>query len=167
LEEAITAGKSVNELNIIRQEFSLFDASRIFLEMLDRIDRPVILAFDEVDYITPGSPIANHWRGDFIEFWRNIRAGYQAASRSQKKLSVLVSGVSSKWFSVESIDGIENAALSFVPEEYLSPLPRGAAVAMIKSMGPVAGLTFEEVAADYIAACCSDMHRNDSKTYFC
>lgn len=157
IEGALQTNKSVAELKTISQEFSLFDASRLLVETIEQLDRPLILAFDEVDYITPGSPVAPHWKGGFIEFWRNIRAGYQASARSGKKVSVLVCGVSSKWFSVEAIDGIENAALSFVPEEYLMPLPRGAAIAMIKKVGGMAGLHFAEVAAEHIASCCSDM----------
>jgi len=125
--------------------------------VIERVEKPLILAFDEIDYITPGSPTCSHWRTEFIEFWRNMRANYQAASRSGRRVSILLSGVSSKWFSVESIEGIENAALSFIPEEYLSSLPRGAAKAMIESIGPMAGLRFDETAADYIAECCSDM----------
>lgn len=57
----------------------------------------------------------------------------------------------------ESISGVENAALAFVPEEYLSPLPRGASIAMIRTMGPTAGLIFNEGSADYVAKSCSDV----------
>jgi hypothetical protein len=157
IETVVQSKKSVAELKTISSPFNLFDASRLFIDAIEQLDRPLILVFDEVDYITPGSPVAPHWKGGFIEFWRNIRAGYQAAARSGKKVSVLICGVSSKWFSVEAIDGIENAALSFVPEEYLTPLPRGAATAMIKKVGSMAGLHFAEGAADQVASCCSDM----------
>lgn len=37
------------------------------------------------------------------------------------------------------------------------PLPRGAAVAMIRSVGSIAGLKFEDATADFIASSCSDM----------
>lgn len=147
----------VYDLQISEEDVSISIASSEFSKSLMTLNRPCLIAFDEVDYITPGSPTADHWRRDFIDFWRNIRAGYQSASRAGIKLSILVCGVSSKWFSVEAIDGVENAALSFVPEEYLSPLPRGAATAMIKNVGTMAGLQFEEAAANAIAAACSDM----------
>lgn len=51
----------------------------------------------------------------------------------------MVGGVSTYWFTVESIGGIENAALSFIPEEYLSPMPEGATIAMLRRLGRVAG----------------------------
>jgi hypothetical protein len=147
----------VYEIEVKTGVENMAQASRQFAESMLLLKAPCIIAFDEVDYITPGSPTADHWRREFVDFWRNIRAGYQAANRAGLKLSVLVCGVSSKWFSVESIDGVENAALSFVPEEYLSPLPRGAAIAMIKNVGAMAGLQFEEAAANTISAACSDM----------
>lgn len=157
IERLSESGQAVGDISIISKEFSMFDASKILLETIEKSKKPIIIAFDEVDYISPGSPSSKHWQTEFIEFWRNIRAAYQAALRNNQRLSILVCGVSSKWFSVESIDGVENAALAFVPEEYLSPLPRGAAVAMIRSVGTMAGLQFDESAADAIAACSSDM----------
>ncbi len=136
---------------------TLEEASRALIAGVEQVRKPLVIMFDEVDYITPASPVAPHWKSDFIDFWRNMRAAYQAAMRTDRKLSIVVSGVSSKWFAVESIDGIENAALAFVPEEYLSPLPRGAAVAMIRSMGPLAGLNFDEASAERVASTCSDL----------
>jgi len=117
----------------------------------------VILFFDEIDYITPSSPTASHWSGGFNAFWRNLRSVYQEISRESQNLSMLVCGVSSKWFLVESIAGVENAALSLLPEEYLSPLPRGATVAMIKRLGRTAGLQFDEPVATQIGEACADM----------
>ena len=53
---------------------------------------------------------------------------------------MLIGGVSTYWFTVESIDGVENAVLAFIPEEYLSPMPEGATVAMLRRLGRIAGL---------------------------
>lgn len=117
----------------------------------------LILVFDEVDYITPGSPTAEHWRNEFNIFWRNLRVIYQRMMITGKSLSIFISGVSSKWFAIEAINGVENAALSFVPEEYLSPLPRGAAEAMIRRLGKTAGLLFSIEAAWAIGDACSNM----------
>ncbi|MEP5623509.1 MAG: hypothetical protein ABJP82_13140, partial [Hyphomicrobiales bacterium] len=124
---------------------------------ISKFEIPVVLVFDEVDYLTPGSPTNAAWREEFNLFWRNVRAIYQHCKLSDRNVSIFVSGVSSKWFSVESIDGIENAALAFVPEEYLSPLPRGAAVAMIRRLGKQAGLVFTDETAGQIADNCGCM----------
>jgi hypothetical protein len=82
-----------------------------------------------------------------------------------------VGGVSTFWFTVESIDGVENAALSFIPEEYLSPMPEGATVAMLRRLGRVAGLHLDDGASELVAKatgnmpywarkCCSYVHRH-------
>lgn len=151
------SGRPYAEVDPAPSQVALADAARRFQAALTEFDVPVVLAFDEIDYITPSNGGAQQWRTGFVEFWRNVRAAYHAAARDERKISLLVSGVSSRWFSVESIDGVENAALAFIPEEYLSPLPRGAANAMIKSIGAMAGLRFEEAALEAISSFCSDM----------
>ncbi|MCB5412267.1 ATP-binding protein [Pseudogemmobacter faecipullorum] len=151
------SGRSYAEVNASTSALSLAEAARRFQSALSQFDATVILAFDEIDYITPSNGGAEQWHLGFIEFWRNVRAAYHAAARDGRRVSLLVSGVSSRWFSVESIDGIENAALAFIPEEYLSPLPRGAAKAMIKNIGAMAGLRFDEQALEAISTFCCDM----------
>jgi hypothetical protein len=69
----------------------------------------------------------------------------------------MVGGVSSKWFSVGAINGIENAALSFIPEEYLTPLARNATIAMIQKLSRSSGLIFPRDSANAVSAQCSDM----------
>jgi len=152
-----SSGRSYAEVDAARTNIPLSESAKQFQVALTEFDVPVVLAFDEIDYITPSNGGAPQWRAGFIEFWRNVRAAYHAAARDERKVSLLVSGVSSRWFSVESIDGIENAALAFIPEEYLSPLPRGAANAMIKNIGAMAGLRFEDAALEEISSFCSDM----------
>lgn len=138
----IAIEEKCNDLPATRAKFEL---------MLSKVGRPFILVFDEVDYITPGSPTNGMWQQQFNVFWRNLRAVYQEASRSGISFSVLIAGVSTYWFTVESIDGVENAALAFVPEEYLTPMPLGASVAMLRRLGRIAGLQFEESAVQLIA----------------
>ena len=78
--------------------------------------------------------------------------------RSQNNnLGVFICGVSSKWFSVESIEDIENAALSFIPEEYLMPLSRGASIPMIRTLARTSGIIFSDENSNLISETCSDM----------
>jgi hypothetical protein len=138
-------------------EVSISAACDALISTLKKAKSPVIIFFDEVDYITPSSPTApEKWLTEFNPFWRNLRAVYQEITRTSSCLSVLVSGVSSKWFRVESINGVENAALTFIPEEYLSPLPSGSAIAMIQDIGEVAGLRFGSDIAKQIADSCGN-----------
>jgi hypothetical protein len=57
----------------------------------------------------------------------------------------------------EKIDGIENAALAFIPEEYLLPLPRGATEAMIKSLAKRAGLQFDAPSLEELSSASGDV----------
>jgi hypothetical protein len=117
-----------------------------------RVNQSLLIILDEVDYITPDSPTGSHWRTDFNEFWREFRALVQEAKRRNFNLSVLVSGVSSRSFRVAEIEGIENSALHFIPEEYLSPFAGDAADAMIAALGKRCGLQFTLEGREIIAA---------------
>jgi hypothetical protein len=154
---SFTADDFCSEVNSSVPGSSISEASKNLVSILRTAPGTVVLLFDEVDYLTPASPTAAHWATDFNPFWRNLRAAYQELARTKTRLSVLVSGVSSKWFCEESIAGVENAALAFLPEEYLSPLPWGASVAMIQHVGRTSGLIFEDGAAAVIAETCSNM----------
>jgi hypothetical protein len=136
---------------------TLTDATKTLLDAILGATKPVIVFIDEVDYITPGSPTSEYWRDGFNKFWRNFRSVYQEAARSGRTISVMIGGVSAKWFVVDTIEKIENAALALVPEEYLSPLDRNATIAMIRKISKTAGLSFSNDSADAIAAACSDM----------
>jgi hypothetical protein len=141
-----------------KNDGGLSDARKALLAAILAAESTVILFFDEVDYITPGSPTARAtWTVNFNPFWRNLRAVAQEAARSERKFSLFVCGVSSKWFKEESVGGVENAALAFIPEEYLSPLAPLAIVGMIRSISRAAGLSFEDTTAELIGQACGNM----------
>jgi len=156
-----------------RTELVINEARAQLESVFGSLKRPLIIIFDEVDYITPGSPTKVEWRREFNPFWRNLRAAYQETSRQNTTVSMLVAGVSVHWFTVGSIDGVENAALQLIPEEYLSPMAAGATVAMLRKLGKSVGLTFSDAVAEHIAEktanmpywtrkCCSHINRSIS-----
>jgi hypothetical protein len=175
LEQMVADSRDYSSVVEPRGDAMQLDESVVRLQSaILRSARPVILVLDEIDYITPGSTAPTQsWKTQFNPFWRNLRAVFQEAPRQGAKLSLLVAGVSSKWFSVESVNGEENAALAFIPEEYLRPLARGATLAMIRRLGSRAGLSFTEPCAELIAEAtgdvpywtrmaCSFIHRHSS-----
>lgn len=136
----------------------LSSARRNLQKAVNSAHGTIILFFDEVDYITPSSPTARElWAENFNPFWRNLRAVTQESARSSRNFSLFVCGVSSKWFKEESVNGVENAVLSFIPEEYLSPLAPTAIAAMIRSISKVAGLSFDDSTAEWIGYSCGNM----------
>lgn len=161
-EATISSGKSTPyyaEVATTTKKVPNISAARKLLQdAISSTDKTVILFFDEVDYITPSSPTAkSHWTEQFNPFWRNLRAVVQELARTSKKLSILVCGVSSKWFKEESINGVENSVLSFLPEDYLSPLAPNAITAMIRSISKIAGLSFEDDVSEWIGQSCGNM----------
>lgn len=157
IKEADRNIEKYSSINVKDSKCSLADACRNLQAAIAASIFPVVVIFDEIDYITPGSPTAKHWIHEFNAFWRNFRAVYQEISRLTKNISVLIGGVSTYWFTVESINGVENAALSFVPEEYLSPMQQGATVAMLKRLSKSAGLRFDEQTYDMVAKTSGNM----------
>jgi hypothetical protein len=129
----------------------------VFSDLWSR-DTPPSLAiiFDEIDYITPESPTSPHWKAEFNEFWREFRGLVQEAQRHKMSVALLVTGVSSRSFRTESIAGIENSVLHFVPEDYLCPFARAAAEAMIVDLGRRCGLRFDRDSRGYFAEVCGD-----------
>ncbi len=113
--------------------------------------------FDEIDYITPASPTRAHWRTDFNPFWRQFRVVHQEAQRQGAPLALLVAGVSSYAFRVESIDGVENSVLHFVPEEYLPPFASDASVAMLRDLERRCGLSIAEADRLLLAETCGHL----------
>lgn len=138
-------------------EIDCAEAARVLLQLLEGVTRPVAILLDEVDYITPGSPTSDHWRREFNTFFRALRTVYQETCRTGVAFSVVVCGVSSYWFTLESVGGVENSSLAFVPDTYLPPLERSASIEMVQTLGRTAGLAFDNAASDRIAATCSDM----------
>ena len=97
---------SYGTLYICPTEQKLVESRSLLLKALVSATRPIILVFDEIDYITPGSPTSIHWKDDFNRFWRNIRTVYKECSRNKAIFSILIGGVSTHWFTVEEIDGM-------------------------------------------------------------
>lgn len=173
LEEMSSNNSDYATIASSKSESSIAEARRKLESAVISCERVVLIVFDEVDYITPGSPTSPEWCREFNVFWRNLRAVYQDCDRRGKPMSLLIGGVSTHWFTVGEIQGIENAALAFVPEEFLSPMAKGATIAMLRRLGKVAGLGFSEEAAELVALetgnmpywarkCCSYIHRKIS-----
>ncbi len=157
VERALATNSSYISLLPSVRSLELRGARDQFEAVVLSLTKPLILIFDEIDYITPGSPTQATWRREFNAFWRNLRSVYQECARQARPLSLMIGGVSTYWFTVESIDSVENAALAFIPEEYLSPMPEGATVAMLKRLGRISGLQFEDSAAEAVARATANM----------
>lgn len=118
---------------------------------------PLAIVFDEVDYISPDSTVATHWRSGFADFWRDIRVSIQESQRQGGTVSLLVSGVSSRYFRRESVEGVENPVLQFLPDNYLGPFADEATDAMLRDLGRRCGIQWESESRKLIATVCGNL----------
>lgn len=122
-----------------------------FITIVDQFDSHIILIFDEFDYISPSSPTNSAtWKVQFNNFWRQMRVIFQETRRRKSNFSIVLCGVSSKWFRVSEIESVENAAVALIPDEYIRPLQEGAVVSMVKKLGNRCGLTFDNESLNLI-----------------
>ncbi|TAW18463.1 Cdc6/Cdc18 family protein [Rhizobium ruizarguesonis] len=79
-------------LSVRNTESTLSEARKSLEAVILSVSEVVLFVFDEVDYITPGSPTAPQWKYEFNRFWRNLRSIYQECDRRGKPFSLLVGG---------------------------------------------------------------------------
>lgn len=145
----IEQNKKYSNLSLIK-DYSPINIDTI-TELIQSTSKSIIFVFDEFDYITPSSPTNRSiWEKEFNVFWRQMRVIYQESCRRRRNLSLILCGVSSKWFRVSKIKDIENSALSLIPEEYIKPLHDNSVKAMVKSIGTRCGLNFDNSSLELI-----------------
>lgn len=158
MEIAVSAASVKTELMPRHSTLDYGPARNLLTEAIVKAEKPVLIFFDEIDYITPGSPTApEHWLAHFNPFWRSMRAVFQQCVRDRTIVSLLISGVSGRWFKSETVAGVENAALAFVPDDYLSPLSSTASASMVRSIAKTCGISLTEAAAESMGKICGHM----------
>src|ERR1039457_4581577 len=75
-------------LDPVKDRTSLNTARASLEALLLSADAPFVLVFDEIDYVTPGSPTNPSWAEEFNPFWRNLRAAYQESTRQGRPFSI-------------------------------------------------------------------------------
>jgi hypothetical protein len=127
----------------------------LLAELTRETSNPLIIVFDEVDFIGPTSPANPRWQAEFVPFWRALRVAYQEARRQDRPVGILVCGVSSQAFREHHIAGHENPVFGFVPDQYLEPFGERESARMIKDLGLRCGLRFDAAAARRLYEACN------------
>ena len=123
-------------------------ASDVFLTALEQIDKrlKVALIFDEIEYISPESPLDEHWKGDFVPFWQTI---WHAQSLFNN-LAVFVGGVNPTVVERDLIGKSQNPLFGIVPHQYLGGLTVDEVRRMLRTLGRPMGVRFTPQAVEYI-----------------
>ena len=107
---------------------------------------PVCIIFDEIEFISPISPLDKHWKRDFIDFWQSI----WSVQSEIRKLSIVVAGVNPFVCEIDLIDGVQNPMFGIVKELMLTGLNSEELTALVRRMGRQMGLTFDDEAVKYL-----------------
>lgn len=109
--------------------------------------RQIVIALDEIEHIAPGVSAAEHWKDDFLTFWQTARA-VQAENRH---IAFLVCGVNATVIETPSYGGKDNPLFSMAKVRYMPPMQVEEIGRMLKRLGMLTGLIFDESAISYLA----------------
>ncbi|RZJ38466.1 MAG: hypothetical protein EOO18_03285 [Chryseobacterium sp.] len=134
-------------------DFSPVEAARSFekaiIDAYSQGKRRTVLAFDEVEHISPQTGIG-HWRDgdDTLLFWQTIRSVHQ---RMANRMSFVIAGTNPIITECREICGSDNPLLAYVSVDYLPGFDDEELQQMCQSLGGLMGMNFslEAVAALY------------------
>ena len=100
-----------------------------------------------MEYISPYSPLDQHWREDFVPFWQTIWYAQSVFGN----LAVLVGGVNPTVVEKDLIGESQNPLFGIVAHQYVGALAVDEIRGMLRTLGRPMGLRFDEKALEYIA----------------
>lgn len=135
----------------INEESDFIDekASSLFETTIKKINKEVgktniLLIFDEIENITPSVSPSEHWKDglDFVYFWQTLRSLFQKLS---EVFSFLIVGTNPLCVELERINGADNPIFGQIPLEYISGFDVPQTREMIRRLGRIMGLQFDEI----------------------
>lgn len=120
-------------------------ASRIFsdsiIDVISRVpEHRLILALDEIEWISFKISPKEHWNSEFLPFWQTMRAIHQNTNGS---FTFIISGVNPKCIEEESIGGYDNPLFALIKPHFLKPFDDQSTRTMIRTLGKYMGIKFE------------------------
>jgi len=112
-------------------------------ETLNSLKSNILLIFDEIENISPGTAASGHWRNgiDPVYFWQVIRSFAQ--STKKRSLSVCIVGTSPYILEQPKIAGIDNPAYLLAQKRFIPNLNFDETREMVGRLGFFMGLDFE------------------------
>lgn len=114
-------------------------------QMSERLgSKTIMLIFDEVENITPTVSPSDHWREgeDFVLFWQAVRSLFQSSSGL---FSYLLVGTNPLCVELPTIGSTDNPLFAQVPLEYIPGFDVPQTREMVRRLGRIMGLKFDEV----------------------
>ncbi len=117
-----------------------------FMRLASEITKPVLLVFDEIEYISPIAIDDKHWHRDFIAFWQT----FWACQSRHRTISAMIAGVNPKVVEMDTIEGVQNPLFGIVSYQFLTGLNLEETKNMIRTLGKRMGMKFDAAALEYI-----------------
>jgi hypothetical protein len=104
----------------------------------------VLFLFDEIERIAPRTGSSTHWRDgdDFVYFWQTLRAVFQ---RNPGIFTYMLVGTNPSCVELSVIGNHENPLFGSIPAEYVSPFDVEQVREMVRKLGRLMGLQFDEI----------------------
>jgi hypothetical protein len=81
-----------------------------FIELVSQLTKPVLLIFDEIEFISPVGIDDEHWHKDFVDFWQT----FWACQSRYRKISAMIAGVNPSVVEMDSVGGVQNPLFGIV-----------------------------------------------------
>ncbi len=106
--------------------------------------KTIMLIFDEIENITPTVSPTKHWREgeDFVLFWQTVRSLFQSSSGL---FSYLLVGTNPLCVELPTVGTADNPLFAQVPLEYIPGFDVPQTREMVRRLGRIMGLKFDEV----------------------
>lgn len=104
------------------------------------VGKHLVIAFDEIEHITPGTAPFDHWQNDYFFFWNTFRS----IARSNPRFSFLICGVNAKSVEAPQIGAYQNPIFNGVNATYLSMFDIEQCRLMTKSIAKKILLSFDD-----------------------
>lgn len=128
----------------IRNHFSAEDASRLFKKCVTnwiagQKGKQLILSFDEIEHIVPGTCKRAHWQEDYFFLWDTLRA----ISREIKDFSIIICGINSRALEASHLSGLPNPIFNGMRTVYVPMFNADETLQMVSKLGLYMGISFE------------------------
>ncbi|HEX6899836.1 MAG TPA: hypothetical protein VF789_08985 [Thermoanaerobaculia bacterium] len=111
---------------------------------------PVLVIFDEIERISPGTGSSSHWRegADFVYFWQTVRGFYQ---RHPNVITYMLVGTNPSCIEKSIIAGHENPLFGSIPSQYVPSFTLEQVQQMVNKLGRYMGLDFDGLVISKLA----------------
>ncbi|UBV45545.1 ATP-binding protein (plasmid) [Deinococcus taeanensis] len=158
----------------IGNDYTEASGGKRFSSLTNKLDKTVtyVIAIDEIEHISPVNEKNPHWKEDFIDFWKTIRAIHT----TNRNIVFILSGVNGYVAEKSTFEGSENPLFNWIIPQYMPGLEIDELGKMVNSLGRYMGLQFDRDAVEHlkryygghpmlVRLACSTVHKSLGQAY--